>query len=949
MFKYKMELTLKICIMPFTEYEFYKTDYLEQLLQKNLIEDYNKCLKDYLLKSIYNILNRSQRINNLDEVNLLFNKFFPRKEIINSDNINKFYINFISKMSKAFITDRNGRIALKYWESNGEEDFIGPYKGINKVALWNSLNRMFTTDLLVIRYLIDNGMKSTIYLDRYYSSIMLEDIQLEKILKKGVAETHIHKGAAINFYISWQQLMSFRKKLDSYKDDIFYDDILGKNIKLKNYVGSMSIIRLVIADFLKNYSKNGYNLVGYLNTYYKNKREEYLKLKNFIENSNYEDISYEKRQKYIDLKNKYSNKKLNKLIRQDNEIYNIFRDVFEGNVIEDNRYRLYELWERCKEKLGIYVNKLDKNGIGQDVLNNIFLKEEKIKTTMENVFLFKCMLYMEENSEDNFFNKIFWQYVRIKNEVFKLKVQRNSIKGLENFSKCFKRSTNIHTDNSKEYWKIIMLNQLQNIHLKKLELRSGFGEGNSEVDFRINIKNTLRYFLEAYKEVLLENFSENEKSPSIGLIFHMIKDFDRKGSEKCWQNHCDVKNNELYFMEIQAKYKKQVKALNYIREKFSGISEYILGIDAASIENNTEPWVFAPVYEEARNSTNDKLVYNKNTEKIHRIKSLGFTFHVGEDFRHIITGIRRIDEVVEHFKFHAGDRIGHGIALGINVEKWSRNNKIIILPRGEYIDNLLWIWGTYKDNTEVENIDIAYIEREIMRNCEKIYHNIEGISIYVLWKAYRRKFYTFHVKEKYKNNNLNILEDNKDIIFCKYADKSDNILWNEEKLLHSNHCKVFLEKMLEPIQIEITNKDIKMIKEAQKIVLNKISSQGIIVETNPTSNVTIGEVESIFDHYAYNLNKKGLNNNQDVKNSVMISINSDDPSVFNTNVSNEFSYIFYSLQEKGYSREEILMWIDNIRRYGMEYSFIDDRELTVKDRIIELNNILNELEKDIKG
>lgn len=947
MFRHKMELTLKICTMPFTEYEFYKKDYLEELLNKTDIEEYKDYLKYNLLKNIYTMINRSQRINNLDEVNLLFNKFYTRNDLLSSGNINRFYMNFLSKMCKSLITHRNGRVALKYWESDGEEDFIGPYKGINKVALWNSLNRMFTTDLLVIRYLLDNDMKDEIFLSGYYSSIMLEDLQLEKILNKGLAETHIHKGAAINFYISWQQLMSFRKKLASYKDDLFYDNIIGKNIGLKNYIGAMAIVRLLIADFLIHYNGNNYTLNEYLEDNYKDARQEYLEFKD----TNIENLNKKAKNRYEYLKSRYEGKKTNKTSNQDNEIYKIFQNIFNGDIIEDNQYRFSQLWDRCKEKVCRGVdNNINRNGIGEDILNKIFDDDDRdIKTTMENIFLFKCMIYLDNNEEDEFFTKIFWQYIRIKNEVFQLKVQSNSIRGLDNFSNYFKRSTDIDTDNSKEYWKLIMLNQFQNGHLKKLELRSGFGKGNSVEEFKLNIKNTLRDFLKAYKEILNQYYDEDEEVPSVGLIFHMRKDLDKNEPEKCWQNYCGIEKNELYFTEIQKRYKRQVEALNYVRERFPKVSEYILGIDAASIENNTEPWVFAPVYEEARNSTNNKLIYNINTNKsvTNRIKSLGFTFHVGEDFRHLMTGIRRIDEVIEHFKFHSGDRIGHGMALGLDVDTWINNNKIIILPRGEYLDNLLWIWGIYKDKSNIKTFDISYLEQEIMKICEKIYCKIEGITVYSLWKAYRKKFKTFSVDENYKNSDFQI--NIGEVLFCKHANKNEVIMWNEEKLLHANHCQVYLEKMLEPIQVEIKIKDVEMLKEAQRIVTAKVSNQGIIIETNPTSNVAIGEIESIFEHYSYNLNQRGLNVEDNLNKSVIISINSDDPSVFNTNVSNEFAYIFYSLQEKGHSREDILMWIDKIRRYGMEYSFIDDRGLSRKQRIDEVENILKDLEVNIKG
>jgi hypothetical protein len=59
----------------------------------------------------------------------------------------------------------------------------------------------------------------------------------------------------------------------------------------------------------------------------------------------------------------------------------------------------------------------------------------------------------------------------------------------------------------------------------------------------------------------------------------------------------------------------------------------------------------------------------------------------------------------------------------------------------------------------------------------------------------------------------------------------------------------------------------------------------------------------------------------DLKNTLAF-INSDDPSVFNTNVSNELAYIYFSMIEKEESRENILAWIEKLRVNGMNASFI---------------------------
>ena len=103
-------------------------------------------------------------------------------------------------------------------------------------------------------------------------------------------------------------------------------------------------------------------------------------------------------------------------------------------------------------------------------------------------------------------------------------------------------------------------------------------------------------------------------------------------------------------------------------------------------------------------------------------------------------------------------------------------------------------------------------------------------------------------------------------------------------------------------------------------------------EVNPTSNISIGEVDKITDNQIYQLN--GI----DKEENVMVCINSDDPTVFNTNVSNELSYIYYGMLKKVKSREKALQWIDKIRKCGMDSSFIqiteDDQK--VYDHLVDL-------------
>lgn len=131
------------------------------------------------------------------------------------------------------------------------------------------------------------------------------------------------------------------------------------------------------------------------------------------------------------------------------------------------------------------------------------------------------------------------------------------------------------------------------------------------------------------------------------------------------------------------------KSIEELRSEIPKLSEYIVGIDAASEENRAEPWIFAPVYAAIRNRTITKPKMLSTDGRLLQIHNIGFTYHVGEEFRHILSGLRHIDEVIQHFHYKAGDRLGHALALGIDMKEWMEKNKTVIIPIQEHMENLL--------------------------------------------------------------------------------------------------------------------------------------------------------------------------------------------------------------------------------------------------------------------
>lgn len=886
-------------------------------LYTNLIDGFfNSC--GSCNKEIYKIAGSRCKIHNYDEVNLLMNKYHNKYECIKNNKGNYgYYYYLIRQIADSFISHRDGKIILKYWEhrknnktlvdkkDEPDKDFLEEYDGLNKIAMWNTLSREIDTDILVFQYMIDNDMDDYRYLKYYHSIVHIEDLQLERVLSKGVAETHMHLNAGINFEMKWHNLMN------------------QENYKWKNY----ELLEISTGEGIDNEDLKKYRYICIiyrivLSTYIFSTKTDCFKKFIFTNNNKYGIKGYTLRT-IIEKIMRFDSDELRKLM-EDIKFYMNAHQNKDINYEEKNKYSRY-----MKDTDFLY-----------GIINNINLD---IETSLENIFIFESLKYVKDKGkEDELFSEIFYKYILMKNIFFRISTQNNFIKGLDRFTKSFKRSVYLEKEINKLY--LILHIQTQNRNIKKLEIRSSFPNEKSKGKIKREIKKGLVKFFEIYEDLINYEF-EDERIPQIGIVYHFKKEKDE--DEKCWIDNIYYNDNtRLYYETHRKKYLLQLTTLNEVINDIPKLSKYIVGIDAASIESNTDPWVFAPIFRKARSSHTKIGSLKKNDGYIN---TLGFTFHVGEEFRHILSGLRHIYEVIEHFNFKSGDRIGHGIALGVDIDNWYKNNSIVILPRFEYLENLLWVWDLLTKQKSDYNVDINYIERKIIELAREIYlkedeSDLKGLNVYMLYDAYISKFDENKINDKY----IQSMEDNEYCgsgcvanVFCQNVNNIHRQSWDKEKIAHSKHCEQYLRKMKEPIEVVIDEEDLELFKFIQNEVKKKVSREGIIIETNPTSNRSIGELDSIFEHYINNLNNVDKYDDDNI----MVSINTDDPCVFNTNINNEYAYIFYSLLKKGYDRNTCLEWIDKIRSIAIEQSFIKTRKISKKE---ELSDEIDEIIKKLR-
>lgn len=882
---------LAILCYPFASLDFFLEDYFEEIIQEERNQKGKKGkARKKLQEAMIRHIQENCNVYSYDEVYMYLEKCYLYD--LTTERYQKaslMYIDCLYKIAQSMISQRDGKIVFKYWKNRQDESFLGGFGDSNKIFLFHSMNMHMPLDFIVMFYMAQRPGNDIGSLQYYYNQIEVADQQLDAILKAGVAENHLHKGVSVSFFEIWE---AFMLPLNSRSiDAIKRNTLILSNRNLTSgevlfFILTAAIVRIWLA-------------LAFQGKYWKDDRLDEL-VGHFADGKGLREF---------------------------------YKKHWDGMKEKEARDMVLSY---CQEQWETVLQILPRQPENRTIMQELFHVQKKLHTSDETIFLFYGMKYLGEYGKEQGTGsqaagkaervvKCLLQYLRVKNYVFGCTVQKKNVRGLDYFQKeYYEKDASLNKfyaavlaslynkGNRVAYWEQAMRKQFHNRDLKKIEFRTSIEE--NEAAFRKDVRD----FLEAYRNVIREDYCRKENGryrvyrtfPRVGLVFHLLKREDGTTPYKCFLDGIEEKE-KLQFGLLEEKYVEQIKTMHGLRNQIPGLDRYIVGIDAASLENATPVWVFTKAYKEARDSTIEKVGYGENS-----IQSLRFTFHAGEDFRHILSGLRRVDEAVTHLKFHAGDRIGHGTALGISPQQWRRYNPFVVLPRSEALDNYIWAYYVLsQDMVECNSTLIAYLEGKVYELAKGIYGKAQNISLQILTEGYLKMFDTEPVSyDKCKQA--------EDIGFCKEVREGacDEILWNGEKIALARHCKKFLTEMECPIHYEVTGQDIQITEMLQKMLCQKLSRNGIIVEVNPSSNVAIGEVDKITDHQIYKLNRPGGEDN------VMVCINSDDPMVFHTNVSNELAYIYYGMLTSDVSRETALRWIDGIRECGIQSSFLQGED-----------------------
>ena len=523
----------------------------------------------------------------------------------------------------------------------------------------------------------------------------------------------------------------------------------------------------------------------------------------------------------------------------------------------------------------------------------------------ERSFLARCFMSVYDGTLGWRGQQLFYLYLLIKSHFRQEMIQTNHQSGFDNFSNYQDRKGGGYED-MKPYESEAI----------RLSMRQDMLDGNvSRLEARITPqKNYYKMF-----SWLDESMGHIHNGARHGYVVHFIKrDIDAECAGEDWairrpRNH-----------QVRGKiYGQALGMARYLRES-SEAFRYIRGIDAASREVRCRPETFATEFRFLRSK-------GKSWK--------GITYHAGEDFIDIIDGLRAIDEAMTFLEYRRGDRIGHGMALGIDAKQYyTDRRRRIVLPKQDLLDDLVWLYFKSLEN----DIPIASGHREIIKErawalwleifgmCverEKVtlrtYYEsmkLRGDHPDVYWAdCYKRsRIDPFVEYDQYKKRQMDGLEN------MRLNDTTYRIM---QKYHFDRDVK---RRSRKPESFYVEDWYIDAVSQMQRVMRCKISEKGIVLECNPTSNFLIGAFRDYTKHPIFLFNSHHLKRGSDEP-QIFVTINTDDIGVFDTTLRNEYALVLAALVKKrhiegDFDEETIYDYLEMIRENGHIASFISDEE-----------------------
>lgn len=526
-------------------------------------------------------------------------------------------------------------------------------------------------------------------------------------------------------------------------------------------------------------------------------------------------------------------------------------------------------------------------------------------TVVEHDFLRRAFAYMADTPSDELFASLFWQATRVRCMLYRHVVQRPMTPGLPWFIRAYSRMSVGKKP----------LSEVQRLTLAAKT--SGAGKGLRSLEYRTSPKGDTGATL-----TLLRNLREQHQGSAggdglrrrgiheVGVVLHFARDRGggmARGIPGAYGGASEAQPSAVRGARFGGWYRtqrEQAYGMATVLRNFPETLELLRGIDVCADEAGVPTWVLKPLVNYVQASARSAALRLRHFTPGAPIR-FNTTAHAGEDWLHLLGGIRRIHEAIEHFEMSSGDRLGHALALGVDPKRWARETGPVAMTLEERLFDLVWAWQRLVALGERGS---TTLEDEIRRHFDEMFDTDGGSS--------RREDSSPWVAAQM----IGQLYDADALRRIRYPGttftrQSDRAPAATRFFAHYLFDENVFRRGRRIIYVDAA-RDEELTGQLQGWLHREVANLGLVIEVNPSSNFLTNQLASLREHPVWRLRSP---RGESTLPRVAVVLGSDDPLTFATTLPAEYQLMHDALMLEGLTTEEADRWIEDARINGLTH------------------------------
>ena len=314
------------------------------------------------------------------------------------------------------------------------------------------------------------------------------------------------------------------------------------------------------------------------------------------------------------------------------------------------------------------------------------------------------------------------------------------------------------------------------------------------------------------------------------------------------------------------------------------------GVDICGVEEHQPLWVSADTLRRIRKDSRRIAARRPSLG----LEPLRLTFHVGEDFRSLTSGMRAVAEPFHWGLIERGDRIGHGLALTLEPASWfcRYRGEVLCVKRFDRLLDLAFLAEYAKDKNDSQQ---KWLEKQIIDTvrflgfeCKSTIEQLNGEEIIETTKKFWKWLGGRSTRRLLTSDTYCGNARHERWIHCYLWNRSFRERAEQEVRMSvpvDDSGKKSKDKI---VTVENLRNERDLLKNAHRTLLQEVARWQVCIESNPSSNLVVGSLDSIAAQDF--LARRPTKEIQKEGETLTWTINTDDPITFSTTLADEYAY-----------------------------------------------------------